>query len=64
MVRFKKKTSTSELDKTNKQKEKRPREGTRNRDPLIHTLGNLIKTPKCHNIYAKDLYGKKREENI
>lgn len=53
MIRFK--TSTSELDKTNKWKGKRPREGTRNRDPLIHTLGNLINTVKCQNVYAKNL---------
>ena len=34
--------NTLELDKTNKQKEKNPRESTRNRNPLVYTLRNPI----------------------
>lgn len=45
----KKKPITSELDKTNKQKQKSPRESMRVRDPLIHALGNPIRT-RSHNI--------------
>lgn len=36
--------STLILDKTNEEKKKNPREATRSRDPLIHTLKNPIKT--------------------
>ena len=48
---LKKKPNTLELDKTNQQKEKIAREGTRIRGPLICTLRTLIKTlnwkPSC-----------------
>jgi hypothetical protein len=54
------------LDKTNKQEEKRPREGTRYRvwKNCLHTQKSSQKYQTgSHNIYAKDLKGKKREEN-
>lgn len=42
-------TNTSELDKTNNQKEKRPREDTKTRDSLTHPLRNPIKTPNWNS---------------
>lgn len=36
--------NTLELDKTNQQKEKSQREGTRDREPLVHKLWYPIKT--------------------
>jgi hypothetical protein len=50
------------LDKINKQEEKSPREGTRIRDPLIHTLRNSIKALNWRAWYMhKGLIGLKRE---
>jgi hypothetical protein len=42
------------LDKTNQQKEKSPRKGTRIRDSLIHRLKNPIKTLN-HNLESREL---------
>lgn len=50
------KTTTSKLDKANRQKEKSPREGKRIRDPLLCTHGNHVRTlnwKPC--VHAEDL---------
>lgn len=52
------KCNTMELGKANKWKEKRTREGIRNRDPLVRTLRFPIKTPNWK--YTKSNAGKKR----
>lgn len=42
-----------ELDKTNRQNENDPKEGTRMREPPIHTLRNPIKTKLAVIIYIQ-----------
>lgn len=50
--------NTSEPDKTNKEREKKPREGTRNRNPLDGKLRSPLLTPNwSHNADTNGLVG-------